>query len=43
MVSGAQIRAGRVLLGWTPRDLARMVTPGPAGGGGMRPPMAPSR
>ena len=25
MASGAQIRASRVLLGWTPRDLAHMA------------------
>ena len=25
MASGAQIRANRVLLGWTPRDLAHMA------------------
>jgi hypothetical protein len=23
MISGAQVRKGRILLGWTPRDLAR--------------------
>jgi transcriptional regulator with XRE-family HTH domain len=28
MVSGAQVRAGRGLLGWTPRDLARMANVG---------------
>ena len=28
MVSGAQVRAGRGLLGWTPRDLVRMANVG---------------
>ena len=27
-VSGAQVRDGRALLGWTPRDLARMANVG---------------
>ena len=25
MISGAQVRKGRILLGWTPRDLAHMA------------------